>query len=282
MPDDRPPANDPDRLLFESDVVFAGEFRLPIDHPRFEDTGPTRQYCFVFPRHACWIEQQGHRPFVADATVVPLYNLGHPYRRGAISDDGDRTDWFGVQPAVLREMVAAFDPDRAAETAQLFARPFVSASSHTFLTQRRVFEHLHAAPAPDPLFVEESVLSVLGRVIARQYDVDDAAAIRSHVHLAERARAHFARTFRQKEGLGAVAAALATSPFHLSRVFHRVTGMTLHRYRTELRLRWSLTALRDGADILSVALDAGFAHHSHFTAAFRRAFGVRPSDFRRS
>ena len=81
----------PDRMIFDSGLVSAGEFRCPVGHPRFEDSGPTRQYCFVFPRNACWIEHEGSRPFVADATVVPLYNQGHPYRRGVISPDGDRT-----------------------------------------------------------------------------------------------------------------------------------------------------------------------------------------------
>lgn len=275
------PSNDPDRVLFESAIVFAGEFRLARDDPRFENTGPTRQYCFVFPRHACWIEHEGSRPFVADATVMPLYNLGHPYRRGAISEAGDSTDWFGVQPDVLRDMVAEFDPGRAHGTNRLFTRPFVPASARTFLAQRRVFEHLHAAPAPDVLFVEETILSVLGGVLERQY----ASSINNDDHraqtaLVERTRAHLARTFRGRETVADVAAAAGASPFHLCRLFHRGTGMTLHRYRTELRLRWSLAALRDGADILSVALEAGFAHHSHFTASFKRAFGVRPSEFR--
>jgi AraC-like DNA-binding protein len=273
--------NDPDRVLFESPVAFAGEFRCPVDHPRFEITGPTRQYCFVFPRQACWIEQQGHRPFVADATVVPLYNRGTPYRRGVIDAEGDRTDWFGVQPDVLREMVATFDPHTASASDRLFTRPFVPATAPTFLTQRRVFDHLHSAPVPDVLFVEETVLSVLGDVLERQSAPAPISASRaSHVALADAARAHLATTFRRRDGIADVASAIGTSPFHLSRVFHGVTGLTLHRHRTELRLRWSLAALRDGADILSVALEAGFAHHSHFTAAFRRTFGVRPSEFR--
>lgn len=274
-------ANDPDRVIFESPVVMAGEFRCPVGHPRFEDTGPTRQYCFVFPRHACWIEQQGLRPFVADSTIVPLYNLGHPYRRGVISADGDATDWFAASPAVLREMVAVFDPHRAHGTDQLFARPFVAATSATFLAQRCVFEHLHQAAAPDVMFVEESVLEVLANVLEREYAAaPPTAGPTAHRDLAERAREHLARTFRQRDGVSDVATAIGSSAFHLCRVFRRETGLTLHHYRTELRLRWSLEALGDGTDILTVALAAGFSHHSHFTAAFRRSFGILPSAFR--
>jgi len=35
-------------------------------------------------------------------------------------------------------------------------------------------------------------------------------------------------------------------------------------------------------DLTMLALDTGFSSHSHFTAAFRRAFGCTPSQFRMS
>jgi AraC family transcriptional regulator len=39
-------------------------------------------------------------------------------------------------------------------------------------------------------------------------------------------------------------------------------------------------ATRD--DLAAVALDVGFASHSHFTDAFRREFGRAPSEVRRA
>ena len=43
-----------------------------------------------------------------------------------------------------------------------------------------------------------------------------------------------------------------------------------------------LQPLADGVDILTIALAAGFSHHSHFTMAFRTTFGVLPSEFRQT
>jgi AraC-like DNA-binding protein len=281
-----PPASgpmraDPDRILLDTGVVSAGEFRCPVDHPRFEDTGPTRQYCFVFPRNACWIEHEGSPPFVADSTVVPLYNQGHPYRRGVISADGDRTDWFGVHPSVLREMVATVDPDRVGRTDSLFPASFVAASAESFLAQRVVFHHLRSGTPPDRLYIEETVLTLLGDVLERAFGKSVAHPLsRAQADLVERSREHLNRTYLQKEGIAEVAAAVGTSEFHLCRLFRRATGSSLHGYRTDLRLRRSLEWLHDGADILTIALEAGFSHHSHFTAAFRRAFGMPPSEFR--
>ena len=49
-----------------------------------------------------------------------------------------------------------------------------------------------------------------------------------------------------------------------------------------MRLRTALERAADpGADLTDLALDLGYSSHSHFTAAFRKAFGVTPSAFRR-
>jgi AraC family transcriptional regulator len=272
---------DPDRIVFESPIVKIGAFRLPAAHPDFEDTGPARNYCFVFPRHACWIEHEGERPFVADSTTVPLYNAGRPYRRGVIDPAGDASDWFAVAPAVLADVVSRFDADAAGNPDRLFARGAVSAPADLFLTQREVFNHVVGNAPADTLLVEESVFSMLDAVLRQAYGEANHGEATSGAALVAGARAHLARTFRGKGGIADVAAAVGTSPFHLCRVFRRETGYSLHRYRTELRLRWSLQPLADGVDILTTALDAGFAHHSHFTMSFRRTFGIPPSAFRR-
>jgi AraC-like DNA-binding protein len=48
-----------------------------------------------------------------------------------------------------------------------------------------------------------------------------------------------------------------------------------------MRLRLSLERLRDPrANLSAIAYDLGYSSHSHFTMAFRRAFGTTPSEFR--
>ena len=44
---------------------------------------------------------------------------------------------------------------------------------------------------------------------------------------------------------------------------------------------WTLAELPRRDDLTALALDLGFSSHSHFTAAFRRAFGRPPAEFRR-
>ena len=78
-----------------------------------------------------------------------------------------------------------------------------------------------------------------------------------------------------------IAAEVNASPFNFARMFNHQTGMPLHRYLTQLRLRAALERLGEADDITSLALDLGFSSHSHFTDVFRREFGKTPSEFRK-
>jgi len=50
-----------------------------------------------------------------------------------------------------------------------------------------------------------------------------------------------------------------------------------------LRLAKALNAVLDSdLDLTSIALDTGFASHSHFTARFRAFFGLTPEALRRA
>ena len=76
---------------------------------------------------------------------------------------------------------------------------------------------------------------------------------------------------------------LDTSPYHLCRVLREGTGLTLHAYRLDLRVRTALELLStERADLSRIALELGFSSHSHFTAVFRARVGMTPGDCRRT
>ncbi|WP_369790483.1 helix-turn-helix transcriptional regulator [Rouxiella sp. WC2420] len=75
------------------------------------------------------------------------------------------------------------------------------------------------------------------------------------------------------------AAMLAMSDKTFHRQFQRQTGITFGRWRQQARLLMSLESLAQGMPIVQVALQHGYESQSAFAAAFKRQFGLPPSEF---
>ena len=256
-------------LLFRSDVVAVGKFRCPSTHPLFHDSGPCSHHTFVFPRTLTRIAHANGPAFTATPDRVAFYNQHQEYSRTAISDV-DASDWYTVADDVLFDLLDA----------ESDARPFRAASAsvdaRTFLEQRLLFDALDRGEDVDPMCVEETILGVLQRV------APEAAAPQSHdAEAVERVRELIGRDPSANTPLRVLARAVELSPFRLCRAFRAHTGDTMTAYRHSLRLRLALDRLRDRrADLTTLAIDLGYASHSHFTAVFRRQFGMTPSAFR--
>jgi AraC family transcriptional regulator len=70
-------------------------------------------------------------------------------------------------------------------------------------------------------------------------------------------------------------------PVHLARVFRRCIGVTPGDYLRGRRLAHARALLRETRRPISdIAVACGFVDQSHFTSAFKRAFGVTPRAFR--
>lgn len=82
--------------------------------------------------------------------------------------------------------------------------------------------------------------------------------------------------------LSRLAKSLGYSEFYVSRKFSEISGMSLRDYMRYRRLAFALTELRDtDRGILDIALDYGFSSHEAFTRAFRDAYGITPSEYRK-
>lgn len=75
------------------------------------------------------------------------------------------------------------------------------------------------------------------------------------------------------------ATALHMNERTFARLFKNETGVTMGAWLRHTRLLLSLTALSEGVPVIRVALEHGYESPSAFTAAFRRAFDVLPSDY---
>ena len=83
--------------------------------------------------------------------------------------------------------------------------------------------------------------------------------------------------------LKTIAEQLNYSEFYLSRKFREISGMQFRDYLRHRRLAFALKEVRDtDKGILKIAMDYGFSSNEAFTRAFREAYGVTPSAYRRN
>lgn len=242
-------------LLYDSPLLSVREWHLPpcdwSGEHFIEDTGPI----VVFPRVPVLIRPLGEQPVLATPNIAMLYRAGEGYQREARDPRGDHALYIRVYG---RELPGG----RAIATAP-----------ETYLRQHLLASYLRG-PDVDPLLVEQTAVSLVESAIGDVRPVRVASP--AHVQLAAEAQELLATTVHESRSLHELATELNVSPFHLARVFRRVTGFGLHEYRRRLRLRLALQRVGNGG-LTTLAFELGFASHSHFTDAFRREFGLTPS-----
>lgn len=218
-----------------------------------------------------------------DALHAGIFNPFEPYTTSHPCGLGDHGSGLVLRDDLFLEILARRHPRAAEDERRL---PPSAPCPTTAL--RRQFDLLRAAGSPqglDPVAADETAVALAAEIF------DGAAEIVPHVRieptiarhrdLAESVKTFLGREYRRPLHLGAIAAAVGSTPAHLCRVFRKATGETIHRYLTRLRLRAALEPLLMGVEDLSgLALDLGFSSHSHFTFAFRREFGCTPSRWR--
>jgi AraC-like DNA-binding protein len=107
-------------------------------------------------------------------------------------------------------------------------------------------------------------------------------AVSAPQRLADRVKLVLASDLSRRWTLAEIAAEVGGSPVYLTQIFRKVEGIPLYRYQLLLRLARALTLLPQYDDLTALSLDLGFSSHSHFSAAFREAYGRSPSEFRQA
>jgi AraC-like DNA-binding protein len=277
------------RVVFESPFVKIGLFRCPVNFPRFGNTGSTGDHLMVFPRTSVKITHTKGQTIVANPNTIMLYNQHQSYLREQLSERGDLCDWFAFHPNLLCDALRPLDPLIDEHRERPFLHTHVPNHPALYLQQRLVIQHILHQPQPDQFYIEEMVSSVLAGVVAQTQGTS-----REYQRHEQRTRANDVRAvvcatqqeivlrFREHLSLTAIAEAVHTSPYHLSRLFRQYCGQTIHSYLNRVRLSTALEYLAEPAlEITEIGLDLGFSSHSHFTTAFRQMFAISPSAFRK-
>jgi len=69
---------------------------------------------------------------------------------------------------------------------------------------------------------------------------------------------------------------------HLSRLFKRAKGISLHRFIIESRLELATRLLKDpGLSTMAISVRCGYSNYSNFVSLFKRYYGCTPTQYRK-
>jgi len=110
----------------------------------------------------------------------------------------------------------------------------------------------------------------------------DKITMPAHIERMEQVQIYIQHHLDQPLGRDALADLSGFSVPHFHRVFTACTGESAASYVRRIRMIRAGQKLRMGAvDITQVALSAGYESHSTFGKAFKKFFGLSPSEFRK-
>jgi AraC family transcriptional regulator len=266
------------RTLFANERLLAGEFWCPPDSSSWHSLNSvSAEPHVIFPRTAAIIRQLGREPVIGDRNQILFYNPGQRFFRSPTSRNGDHCYYVELSSELMVRLSGGL---------RSFQFAFGPCQTSVFLLQRLAIRHLQGS-SPDSTLAEQALTIAIASAIehartfhslrARQREATRAA----HREIVDQTKQLLIARFRERLTMAEVAASLGMSRFQLSRVFRSWTGFSLLAYRNQLRLRNALDRLADPSTRLpALAEELGFSNHSHFTAAFREAFGLLPSDLR--
>ena len=253
-----------ERVLHRSPALTLGEFVCPPQSSRWHDVNAVSGAVHVvFPRRRVVIRRR-RGSGLADLNCVVFYRAHEEYERELRDPAGDHCFFVEIDAALADEL-----PGGARAT-------FAPSGAPAFAALQRALLAVRAGA--EPLAIETEVATA---VLEASADPAQAAASPAHRALVDDVRDRLAQRLDEPLSLAELAAAVNASPFHVTRVFGRHAGLPPHAYRAQLRLRSAAQRLLDGErDLSALAHDLGYSSHSHFTAAFRSAFGRPPSRMR--
>jgi AraC-like DNA-binding protein len=254
------------------DVYCLGSCR----HQSAEECTATTQQ--VFPYRGVFVRHLGSDQAVAEANQVLFFNATEGYRVSHPVPGGDASLTVIISESQLHEMTPRTLLRVGAALAFRQQRLRIDPRAQVLVALLR---HSLREKIAEPLEAESLALTLVQRALGPR-TTHTAGATAGRQRLVDRAKLVLASDLARRWTLAEIAAEVRGSPVYLTQVFQQVEGMPLYRYHLRLRLARALDLLAQYDDLTALSLDLGFSSHSHFSAAFREAYGRSPSQFRQS
>ena len=273
------------RVLFESLGISVVDFQCHAHVAADGAEEPNPTHSIVLVRRGVFRRTQQRETVLADPNHVLLFNAAEPYRYAHPLPGGDACTILTVETDRALELVGRHAPVDAEYPERPFRR------GHGLSSPRTVWLHWEflnlIARGAGRLALEDALAELANEAVACVYGAPvpsrraSPSTQRRRRDLVETVKLMISEHLERPPSLTELADVLDCSPYHLSHTFHGTAGLSLRRYLRRLRARVAAERLAAGASRLTpLALDLGYADHSHFTNSFRREWGVSPSTFR--
>jgi AraC family transcriptional regulator len=232
----------------------------------------------VFPYRGVYVRHLGNEQAVAEANQVLFFNVNECYRVSHPVPGGDASVSLAISEALLGELAPRIFLSSSGRVAFRLQRLRIDARAQALVALLR--HSLMREDVAEPLEAESLALALVRRAVGLR-TTHRAGASAGRQRLVDRAKLVLASDPARRWTLAEIAAEVRGSPVYLTQVFQQVEGLPLYRYQLRLRLARALDLLARCDDLTGLSLDLGFSSHSHFSAAFRQAYGRSPSEFRK-
>lgn len=254
------------------DVVCRGTCR----HKSAEECATATH--LVFPYRGTYVRHVGTDNAVADPNQLILFSRGEGYQISHPVAGGDASLSLAVEEGLLRELVPKAYLRAGRDLAFRVQRVRIDPRAQALVSLLR---HGLSRALAEPLQAETLILTLVRRALGERTSRPPGSTY-GRQRLVDRAKLAISSNPARRWKLAEIAAEVGVSPVYLTQSFQQVEGLPLYRYQLRCRLARALDLLHQYDDLSVLALDLGFSTHSHFTSAFRQAYGRTPAELQRA
>lgn len=262
--------------LLETPIALIEDVRADVGGGWVGAEGFSSEFQLALPYQGLFVWEVGRDSVVGDANQVLFVAGGEAFRMCSPLPGGYRELIVTPGEPLLDEITGGRASN--ARVHPLFRRRSRRIDPGLQLVRARFLAR--AQEGGETLEAEEQMVWLLRMALADERLGRPPA--RCTQRLVDRTKTYLTSELGRSIQLADIARAVGASPGYLTQLFRAVEGVPLHAYLTQLRLAQALVELPRAEDLTGLALELGFSSHSHFSARFRRAFGLTPSEFRRS
>jgi AraC family transcriptional regulator len=240
-----------------------------------QDEEASSQHEIVLPLDGLFLRRDSFGEILADKKQILFFNANQAHEISHPAGFGESCLLIHLAEKRLLEMLPRMGNHEL---------PFERASLHLDKCQQWQKFGLLSHLQDEAMALEASWMNWLNQIFLALYEESDNPR---PLNAQQREAVHALRVMLNQDychalSLDELAARVHYSPFMLCRLFKQEFGLSIHQYLAELRLSEALQRLLD-EPVLAIGdlgLALGYNSHSHFSAAFTKAFGFSPSEAR--